>query len=372
MNEQFFRPYTFNNGATIKNRLFMAPMTNGQSHADGRFSEEELNWLAMRAQGGFVAVITAGAAPYEDDLYIEGQIGAFSDAHEDGLRRFSEMVKREHALPIVQLMPSGMRAKAKLNRGRQPAAPSVVQLPFPDFEQPRELSEEEIYAILDAFVDSARRVHRAGASGIELHGANGYLFTQFFSLTTNLRKDKWGGSVENRARLLLEAMRKIRANLPGDFILGVKILVEDWAKGRGFDIDDGLEMVRMMNDVGFTYLHLSAFDAKGVSWKYPDQKQTNLSRVRSVLRSDIPLVAGGTLYTPKDVQDALDDGADIVALGRAAILAPDWPKRAARPDFEINDFPLTIAELNALGVSPKFVHALRSDGLSMWKFIKEE
>jgi 2,4-dienoyl-CoA reductase-like NADH-dependent reductase (Old Yellow Enzyme family) len=199
-----------------------------------------------------------------------------------------------------------------------------------------------------------------------------YLFTQFFSLTTNLRKDKWGGSVENRARLLLEAMRKIRANLPGDFILGVKILVEDWAKGRGFDIDDGLEMVRMMNDVGFTYLNLSAFDAKGVSWKYPDQKQTNLSRVRSVLRSDIPLVAGGTLYTPKDVQDALDDGADMVALGRAAILAPDWPKRAARPDFEIKDFPLTIAELNALGVSPKFVHALRSDGLSMWKFIKEE
>ncbi|OXR38744.1 oxidoreductase [Pseudomonas jessenii] len=370
VNEQFFQPYTFNNGATVKNRLFMAPMTNGQSHPDGGFSEEELNWLTMRAQGGFGAVITAGASPYEGDLYIEGQIGAFSDTHEDGLRRFADMVKREQALSIVQLMPSGMRAKAKLNRGKQPAGPSVVQLPIPDFEQPRELSEAQIHAILDAFVDSARRVHRAGASGIELHGANGYLFTQFFSLTTNLRKDKWGGSVENRARFLLEAMRRIRADLPSDFTIGVKILVEDWNSGRGFDIDDGLEMIRMMNDVGFSYLNLSAMNAKEVSWKYPNQKQTNLSRVRNVLRSDIPVVASGSLLTPQEVQDALNDGADMVALGRAAILAPDWPKRAASPDFEIKSFPLTLEELYALGVSPKFVHALRN-GLSMWKFIKE-
>ncbi|NTF00109.1 NADH:flavin oxidoreductase (plasmid) [Agrobacterium tumefaciens] len=370
LNEQFFEPYTFNNGATVKNRLFMAPMTNGQSHTDGRFSEEELHWLAMRAQGGFGAVISAGAAPYDDDLFIEGQIGTFSDDHEDGLRRFAETAKREQALSIVQLMPSGMRAKSKLNRGRQPAGPSVVRLPFPDFEEPKELSEEQIHTILNAFVESAQRVHRAGASGIELHGANGYLFTQFFSLTTNLRTDKWGGSVENRARFLLEAMRKIRASLPNDFILGVKILVEDWSNGRGFDIDDGLEMLRMMNDVGFNYLNLSAMNAKEVSWKYPDQKQTNLSRVRSVLRSDIPVVASGSLITPQDVQDVLNDGADMVALGRAAILAPDWPKRAARPDFEIKSFPLTTAELNALGVSPKFLYALRN-GLSMWKFIKE-
>lgn len=370
LNEQFFQPYTFNNGVTVKNRLFMAPMTNGQSHTDGRFSEEELHWLAMRAEGGFGTVISAGAAPYDHDLFIEGQIGTFSDDHEDGLRRFAEMAKREQALSIVQLMPSGMRAKSKLNRGRQPAGPSVVQLPIPDFEQPRELSEDEIHTILDAFVGSARRVHRAGASGIELHAANGYLFTQFFSLTTNLRKDKWGGSVENRARFLLEAMRKIRASLPDDFILGVKILVEDWSNGRGFDIDDGLEMLRMMNDVGFTYLNLSAMNAKEVSWKYPDQKQTNLSRVRSILRSDIPVVASGSLITPQDVQDVLNDGADMVALGRAAILAPDWPKRAAHPNFDIKSFPLTTAELDALGVSPKFLYALRN-GLSMWKFIKE-
>jgi 2,4-dienoyl-CoA reductase-like NADH-dependent reductase (Old Yellow Enzyme family) len=370
MNEQFFQPYTFNNGVTVKNRLFMAPMTNGQSHTDGRFSEEELHWLAMRAQGGFGAVISAGAAPYDDDLFIEGQIGTFSDDHEDGLQRFAEMAKREQSLAIVQLMPSGMRAKSKLNRGRQPAGPSVVQLPIPDFEQPRELSEDQIHTILDDFVDSAQRVHRAGASGIELHAANGYLFTQFFSLTTNLRKDEWGGSLENRARFLLEAMRKIRASLPDDFILGVKILVEDWSNGRGFDIDDGLELIRMMNDVGFNYLNLSAMNAKEVSWKYPDQKQTNLSRVRSVLRSDIPVVASGSLITPQDVQDVLNDGADMVALGRAAILAPDWPKRAARPDFEIKSFPLTTAELNALGVSQKFLYALRN-GLSMWKFIQE-
>ncbi|WP_347912563.1 hypothetical protein [Pseudomonas grandcourensis] len=76
------------------------------------------------------------------------------------------------------------------------------------------------------------------------------------------------------------------------------------------------------------------------------------------------------MLTPQEVQDALNDGADMVALGRAAILAPDWPKRAASPDFEIKSFPLTLEELYALGVSPKFVHALRN-GLSMWKFIKE-
>lgn len=82
------------------------------------------------------------------------------------------------------------------------------------------------------------------------------------------------------------------------------------------------------------------------------------------------MVASGSLLTPQDVQDVLNDGADMVALGRAAILAPDWPKRAARPDFDIKNFPLKIDELNELGVSPKFIHALRN-GLSMWDFIKE-
>jgi 2,4-dienoyl-CoA reductase-like NADH-dependent reductase (Old Yellow Enzyme family) len=355
-----FAPFLFNNGQVVKNRMMLAPMTNWQSQPDGTLGDAEYNWLRMRAEGGFGTIITAGSATSANAIAYPGQLAAYSDRHILGLRRLSEMTKENGALSIVQLMPPGMRAPAELNSGAQPAAPSVVHFSFPNFEVPRELTDAEILQIKKDVVESVVRAVESGVSGIELHGANGYLFTQFLSKTTNKRTDRWGGSNENRARLLLETLQEAKARVPKDFIIGVRLLAEDSPAQRGFDIDETLEVIRWMNGIDYTYLHLSAGQTLATSWKYPEESKTNLARVREVLRADIALVASGGIVSANDAVQALREGADFVAIAKAAIVTPDWPKRIVEPGFKIPSFPRTVAQLAEVGVTSPFISFLNS------------
>jgi 2,4-dienoyl-CoA reductase-like NADH-dependent reductase (Old Yellow Enzyme family) len=356
----FLKPYRFNNGVVAKNRIMLAPMTNSQSHEDGTLSDEEFNWLKLRAQGGFGTLITAGAAPSFGSIGYPGQLATYDDRHIEGLHRLAEMADDEGALSVVQLMHAGMRAPASLNAGQQPTAPSVVHLDFPGFEDPRELSDEEILQIKKDFVESAVRAHKAGATGVELHAANGYLFTQFLSSVTNKRVDRWGGSNQNRARFLLETLKETRAVVPTDFTIGVRLLAEDSPSQKGFDIDETLEVIGWMNAIDYNYLHLSSGNARAKTWKYPEESKTNIRRFRDALRSDIALVASGGITTREDAEFALKEGADFVAVAKAAIAAPDWPKRVLDPAFKVPQFPMTVAQLADVGVTSKFIGFLTS------------
>ncbi|RZA02763.1 MAG: NADH:flavin oxidoreductase, partial [Proteobacteria bacterium] len=266
--KSFNQPFKFSNGVTVKNRVALAPMTNSQSHQDGTFTETELTWLESRAEGGFGLLISAGARANPQGQGFPGQIGAFADEHLPGLRRFAEIAKQHEATGILQIMHAGGRAPEKLN-GAQPVGPSEVHLNFPGFETPRELAEKEIEQIIEEFGLAAERAARAGLSGVEIHGANGYLFTQFFSTVNNLRKDQWGGSLENRARLLLRTVERVRKSAPKGFLVGVRILAEDNPQQKGFDIDDTLKLVGWLNERGIDYLHLSSGNLAAKPWKYP-------------------------------------------------------------------------------------------------------
>jgi len=359
----FQHPFRFQAGATLKNRLVLAPMTNTQSYADGTFSETELAWVKSRAKAGYGAIISAGSRSSATGQAFPGQIGSFSDAHIPGLKKFAETVRAEGALPILQIMHGGVRAPSELNGGERPVAPSEVVFDYPGFELPRALEEKEIVAIIADFASAAARAVQAGMGGIELHAANGYLHTPFFNRVNNVRTDRWGGTNENRARFILETIRAIRAAVPKDFVVGVRLLAEDTPIRKGFDIDDTVELIGWINDLGVDYLHVSSPSVAGTSWRHPESKVTNIAAVREALDPKVALLAAGSINTAADVSLALNEGADLVAVARAAIGTANWPQRIEDDAFVPAPYPRAPEELRAEGISETFMRYLNQHKL---------
>lgn len=347
-------PYTFRNGAVAKNRVALAPMTNSQSNPDGSLHDDELNWLLRRAQGGFGILETCAAHVALDGKSWEGELGVFDDALLPGLERLASALRHAETLGLVQIFHGGARAERALIGGPPVSASAIPGDP----NEPREATSAEVEAFIEKFKDAAVRSHRAGFAGVELHGAHGYLFGQFLSKTQNQRADRWGGApFENRARLLREATRAVRSAVPASFLVGVRLSPEDWGNAKGLDLDETLQLAGWLADDGVDFLHLSLWDSANNSTKRPDAHPLTLFRAK--VPEDLTLFVAGKIYTRAEADALLDKGADVVALGRSAILDPDWPRHAADPTWEPKRPPVTIAELEAQSLSPAFARLMR-------------
>ncbi len=172
------------------------------------------------------------------------------------------------------------------------------------------------------FADAAKRAYQAGFSGVEIHAANGYLFTQFISTTTNLRNDEYGGDLKGRSKLLLDVVRACRSCVPEDFIIGVKLS----PMGDGLDLDEMISIANSLTKLGADFINLSLVDVSTSTNGSQADSKSIVSYVRDRLGSNVVLMAGGGIYTPKQAQQAIDLGLDFVTLGRAAIGNPNWPK----------------------------------------------
>jgi 2,4-dienoyl-CoA reductase-like NADH-dependent reductase (Old Yellow Enzyme family) len=350
-------------GAAIaKNRVWLAPMTNMQSHDDGTLSDEELAWLVRRARGGFGVIETCAAHVARDGQGWRGELGFFDDAQLPGLTRLAGAIHDHGALALAQIFHGGMRADPKVSGLDAWSASEVVS----GDRVVRAATLEDIARVIEQFRDAAIRAHRAGFDGVELHGAHGYLFGQFLSVTQNRRTDEWGGSFENRARLLLEALRAVRSATPASFVVGVRISPEDFGQSKGLDLDESLALARMLAEQGSDFVHVSLWSFARNTTKRPTEHPLPL--FREALPPECSLVTAGSIWTREDAERALELGADAIALGRAAIANPDWPLDAARPGFEPKRPPLTIAELRERDLSPAFAEYMRA-----WKgFVRDE
>src|SRR5215469_13790629 len=213
-------PISFVRGPAWKNRFMLAPLTNLQSHPDGRLSDEEFNWLTMRAKGGFGLVMTCAAHVQRIGQGFPGQLGVFSDDHIPGLARLAAEIKADGAASAVQLHHAGIRSPAPLI-GETPVGPSS------DAETgARALSTGEVERLTEDFIAAAVRAERAGFDGVELHGAHGYILCAFQSPETNRRDDRYGGSAENRARIVRDIIAGVRARTRSDFQLGLRLSPE--------------------------------------------------------------------------------------------------------------------------------------------------
>ena len=213
-------PLAFDRGPDMKNRFMLAPLTNSQSHEDGVMSEEEFHWLTMRSKGGFGLTMTCAAHVQAIGKGFPGQLGVFSDDHLEGLTRLANEIRSHNSVAIAQLHHAGMRSPKELI-GEDPVCPSANE----EFSA-RALTLSEVQQLRDDFIQAAVRSEKAGFDGVELHGAHGYILCQFLSGEVNLRDDEYGGSFENRNRLLKEIIEGIRSQCRDDFMLGVRLSSE--------------------------------------------------------------------------------------------------------------------------------------------------
>jgi 2,4-dienoyl-CoA reductase-like NADH-dependent reductase (Old Yellow Enzyme family) len=346
-------PLTFRNGRSAPNRVWLAPMTNKASHDDGTLSDDELAFLAARAEGGFGIVETCASHVSLDGQGWAGALGMFADAHVAGWRRLAAAVRAHGALLIGQAFHGGARALRAPDR----PAPWSCSPSGPGDPEVREASPDLIEDTIRAFADAARRLESAGVDGVELHGAHGYLLCQFLSSVLNQRTDEWGGRLEHRARLLRRTMRAARAAVGDGFLVGVRLSTESSKGVPGLDLDETLQVASWLCDDGADFIHISLWDAAKNSAKRPDAHPARI--FRDALPDDVPLITAGDIWTADDALAQLDHGADAVALGRAAIANPDWPRRVVERRREPKRPPLTAAELRERALGPAFVDYMR-------------
>jgi 2,4-dienoyl-CoA reductase-like NADH-dependent reductase (Old Yellow Enzyme family) len=349
-----FSPLRFRNGVVARNRVALAPMTNSQSHADGSLSDDELRWLTLRAEGGFGVVETCAAHIAVDGQGWEGELGVFDDRLLPGLGRLAAALRERGAVGIVQIFHGGARAASALT-GAQPWSASEIP---DDPATPRAATIDDIERAIAGFRDAAVRAARAGFQGVELHGAHGYLLGQFLSGTQNRRTDAWGGALAGRARLFREATRAVRAAVPASFVVGARLSPEDFGNAKGLDLDESLTVARWLCDDGLDFLHISLWDAAANTKKRPEEHAIPL--FRRACPADVSLIAAGSVWTRAEAEAVLERGADAVALGRAAIVNPDWPARAADPAWQPMRPPLRPEELRARGLNDVFINYMRN------------
>lgn len=341
----------FRNGVQARNSIALAPLTNLQSHPDGTLSEQEFKWLMRRVEGGFGIVETCAAYVSEEGKAWDGQLGIAADSHEEGLKRLATAIKEAGACGIVQLYHGGTEATL---------APDLKLSTVDDKEKGvRGATLADIARVKDAFVAAALRAEKAGFDGIEVHGANGYLFTQFLAPDTNPRTDDYGGDLAGRARLLRETVQAIRAVVSDDFIVGVRISPVDAWSQRGLILKDGLQLGKWLSEDGIDFLHLSLFQLTAAP-RFEPEEEVVVRAFRAALPKDLPIFGVGGVWTKEDAVEARKVGADVLVIGRAAIGNPDWPKNFMKQGFEPLRTPWTPEYLESVQVSEKFINYIKN------------
>jgi 2,4-dienoyl-CoA reductase-like NADH-dependent reductase (Old Yellow Enzyme family) len=338
-------------GPALRNRFVLAPLTNCQSHADGTLSEDEFRWLTMRAQGGFAVTMTCASHVQATGQGFPGQLGIFSDVQLPGLTRLASAIRAAGSLAVVQLHHAGMRSPQDLIGGR-PLCPS-------DNEETgaREMSIAEVGQAIEDFIAAAARAERAGFDGVEIHGAHGYLVCQFLSAEINKRTDRYGGSLENRSRLLFEIVEGVRERCGKDFIVGVRLSPERF----GIRLDDARQVAqRLMQEAAIDFLDMSLWDV----FKEPEEEEFRgrslLSCFTELDRGAVKLGAAGKIMGGPDAARCLEAGVDFVVIGRGAILHHDFPERVAgSPQFHAIATPVTADYLRNEGLGPAMVEYMR-------------
>lgn len=329
-------------GAALRNRLAVAPMTRVSATESGLATDTMRRYYARFAAGGFGLVITEGL--YTDLAHSQGylnQPGLADDAQAASWRAITTDAHAQGARMFAQLMHAG--ALSQGNRFRSDTAgPSAVrpkgeQMKFyhgdGPYAEPVELDEAGIAGVIAGFVDAAvRAVAIGGFDGIEIHGANGYLLDQFLGADTNKRTDRWGGAIAGRLALTIAVLEAVKTATGGRVPVGVRISqgkVNDFTSKWPGREDDAKAIFSAIAAAGADFIHVTEFEAWQPAFEGGADSLLALARRHAPAT---PIIANGSLHDETRAREALESGADIVALGRGALANPDLPKVFARGD----------------------------------------
>lgn len=326
-----FSPLTLH-GLTLRNRIVMSPMCQYSAGDDGRATDWHLTHLGARAAGGVGLIVVEATAVEARGRISPGDLGLWSDGQIDPLARIAAFVHSQGAAIGIQLAHAGRKAGTDLPwRGGKPlgwsiAAPSAV--PFADgYPTPHALTVGEIDDLVAAFAAAARRAAAAGFDVIEIHAAHGYLLHSFLSPLGNQRGDDYGGSLDNRARLLRRVVGAVRADWAGP--LFVRVSATDW-RDDGWTLADTVELARWLRQDGVDLIDCSSGGiVPGVRIPVAPGYQVHLAEA---VRAEAGIASGavGLITTPEQANAILMAGqADVVLLGRELLRNPYWPLSAA-------------------------------------------
>lgn len=317
----------------LRNRTAVAPMSRVSSGEEGFATDEMADYYSSFARGGFSFIITEGLFidEYASQSY-KFQPGIATEQQLLSWKKTTQAVHQHDALIIAQLMHGGALSQLLENT----LAPSSIQPKGNKLESyggsgafplPKEMTLGDILKIKNGFVTSAMNAHRAGFDGIEIHGANGYLLDQFITPELNLRKDQYGGNLENRYRIIAEIITEIKNVVPENFIIGLRIsegkvndLTYRWKKG----IETAKELAKEIKKSEPDYIHVAVQTG---DWER-DSFYENQVSLASVMRSQtqIPVIANGGFHDLTKVKKALKENhADLFAIGKVALADPEWP-----------------------------------------------
>ena len=335
---QLFTPFSLGK-LQLPNRILIAPMCQ-YSAEDGKATDWHLIHLGQLALSGAGLLIIEATAVTPDGRITPHDLGLYSDDTEAALRRVLEGVRKYSTMPLgIQLAHAGRKASSAAPwdggalipaqaGGWQTVAPSAIPH-LPDEPPPVALDEAGLARIRDGFVDAARRAARLGLDVIELHAAHGYLLHQFLSPLSNHRIDHYGGTLENRMRFPLEVFDAVRAAVPADLPVGVRISATDWVEG-GWEIEQSLELCKALEARGCAFMHVSS---GGLSprQQIPIGPGYQVPLAATVRRNtEMPVMAVGLITEPEQAEAVIGEGhADMVALARGLLYNPRWPWHAA-------------------------------------------
>ncbi len=356
------RPLTLPCGAVLPNRLCKPAMTEGLCDATGHANERHQRLYRRWSEGGAGLHITGNVMV--DWRYLErpGNVVVEDASGIEALERWAAAGTAAGNHLWAQISHPGRQCSRMSNA--RPVAPSAVQLKLGGlFGRPRALTEAEIEEVIDRYARTAELVQQAGFTGVQVHGAHGYLISQFLSPRVNRRDDRWGGALENRARFLLETVRAVRNRVGAEFPLAVKLNSADFQRG-GFELADAArvagwlasEGIDLLEVSGGTYERLRFFEEDGgrrseaASTRAREAYFLDTAQTIRAELGEVPLMVTGGFRSRRAMIDALEAGElDVVGIARPLCVDPDMPR--ALLDGELEEAPRWERRLH-LGVGP--------------------
>lgn len=311
---------------TLKNRIVMPAMAMEYATGEGEITDKVIDHYVERAGGGVGLIVTEHFFVRPEGRFSAKQVGIHSDDLLSGLERLAKAVEAKGVPIVAQLSHAGARTVLEASVVT-PVSPSGIKVGG-TVDEPRTLTAAEIMEIADAFVAAAGRARKAGFSGVEVHGAHGFLLGQFASPITNHRTDEYGGSLENRLRLAMEIVRRVRAEIGPEMLLSYRLGADDMMDG-GFTLDEAKTVAGWLIDAGVDLIDVSG----GLVGSRPAEAEPGFfvplaAGIKAI--SSVPVVGVGMITEPAFAESIIvEDKADLVAIGRALLKESEWPKRAA-------------------------------------------
>jgi len=329
------------NQMELKNRFVRSATWEGLANPDGSCSEKIADMMLELAKGQVGLIITSHAYVNKNGQAGIRQLGIYSDQLISSYIKIVEKVHIEGSKIIMQIAHAGGRASAKLIKDR-PFGPSSLEIK--DCMMCREVTKKEIFQTIDDFKNAAVRAKKAGFDGVQIHGAHGFLLSQFLSPFFNRREDEYGGSIENRARLILEILQAIRSELGRQFTVLIKLNSDDFIEG-GFTPSEMVQVSAMLELAGIdavelsggTGLKISKYSSSRVSKSDSKEDEVYYRNAAKLYKKKmtVPLILVGGIRSYEVAKELLEkDLADYISLCRPLIREPDLIKRWQEGDIE--------------------------------------